>query len=65
MNVKDESGKRYGPYVVVRRAETNYPISGTARWICQCVHCGAKKTYIGNLLRFNNYAHECKECSGR
>jgi len=65
MIVKDETGKRYGPYIVIKRATLNYPISGAAKWECRCVHCGARKIYIGNALRFGHHARTCKECKRR
>ena len=65
MRVKDETGKEYGPYVVIKRVFPNYLPGGTARWECQCMHCGATKIYIGNALRFGNYVHRCEECGRR
>lgn len=65
MNAKDETGKRYGPYIVLQRVKPNYPNNGTVKWLCKCIHCGAKKIYIRNLLRFNKYRHTCDECGGR
>lgn len=62
MRVKDEIGNKYGPYIVIKRVFPNYLPSETARWECQCVHCGAKKIYTGNALRFDNYMHRCEEC---
>lgn len=63
--IKNEIGNRYGPWVVIRRIEPNYPINCTVKWLCKCMHCGAEKIYIGNRLRFNGYAHTCKWCGGR
>lgn len=61
-NVKDETGKKYGSYIVIRIIYPNYPNNCTVRWECECTHCGAKKIYIGNGLRFGHYAHTCREC---
>lgn len=62
MRVKDETGNKYGPYIVIKRVFPNYLLSETARWECRCVHCGATKIYIGNALRFGCYAQKCEEC---
>ena len=62
----DEIGKRYGPWLVIRRIEPNYRPEkpSMARWECRCIHCDAKKIYIGNHLRSGHYAHTCRECGG-
>lgn len=64
---KDEMGKRYDPWLVIEKCPINYRPKNTSmtRWKCKCVHCGAQKIYIGNTLRFGNYASVCKECGGQ
>lgn len=60
----DETGNKYGPYVVIERTEPNYEANNTACWICECVHCGETKIYSGNSLRFGHAARKCKACGG-
>nr|DAS45642.1 MAG TPA: InsA N-terminal domain [Caudoviricetes sp.] len=62
----DETGKIYGPWVVVGRYWPNYKPerASMANWMCKCKHCGAMKVYVGNKLRSDRYAHTCKECGG-
>lgn len=62
----DEKYHVYGPWIVVARHKLNYhpKTCSMVRWICVCRHCGAKKIYIGNGLRFGHYAHTCRECGG-
>lgn len=63
--LKNELNKTYGPWVVDELLPTRYPNNGTARFAVHCKCCGHKKTYIGNLLRFGRYAHECERCGAR
>ena len=76
-NLKDETGKRYGPYMVERRVFPNYQPekSGFALWECKCIYCGAKKlslvticdlesirTFVGYVEMEKN---NCKNCKNR
>lgn len=46
--IKDESGKRYGEWQVLRRVEN---VSGNATWRCQCICCGELRNIAGIKLR--------------
>ena len=48
MSFVDMTGKRFGRYTVIARAENSK--DGCARWICKC-DCGNVKTVLGQSLR--------------
>lgn len=60
-NIKDERGKQYGPWLVMKRVFPNYPPNHTAVWQCKCVKCGYIRTHTGNHLRFGHYG-KCEKC---
>lgn len=59
--IKNESGRVYGPWLVIDRVFPNYDKNGTARWKVKCRHCGNMHVYSGNVLRFGRYGarHVC------
>lgn len=63
--LKNECGNTYGPWVVDSLLANRYWNNGAARFAVHCKSCGYKKTYIGNLLRFNKYSHTCESCGMR
>lgn len=46
---RDETGKRHGVVVVLRRADNDG--HGNARWTCRCDDCGGEHLIIGTHLR--------------
>lgn len=63
-NLKNEIGNQYGPWQVSELLIRRYPNNGTAQFKVTCRHCGYTKIYIGNLLRFDKFAHHCDSCKG-
>lgn len=49
MPVKDETGKRYGRWTVIKRVQ-NHPTRQDAQWLCKC-DCGNEKIVRGVILR--------------
>ena len=62
--LKNEVGNEYGPWKVTELLVRRYEKNRTARFEVICRHCGYKKSYTGNQLRFDNFAHKCNECRG-
>lgn len=60
---KDETGKRHGTWLVVRRAPTLS--SGSARWLCVCEQCGHEQVNEGIQLRRPDPKPACKGCGTR
>lgn len=52
---KDETGKRYGRWTVLERAENT--VSGRAQWLCRC-DCGTERVVMGQSLR-NGDSRSC------
>ena len=60
----DEVNHDYGPWHVAELLASRYLNNGTAQFKVICRHCGYTKTYTGNGLRFDRFAHHCKQCKG-
>ena len=57
----DITGKRFGSWTVIERAENDR--AGKAKWLCRCI-CGTEKAIEGQRLRSGS-ARRCKSCSNR
>lgn len=60
----NEVNHDYGPWKVTELIGTRYMLNGCAQFRVTCRHCGYEKIYTGNSLRFDNFAHCCKQCKG-
>ena len=60
----DEVGHDYGPWRVTELLAQRYWKNRMAQFKVQCRHCGYTRTYIGNRLRFDCFAHRCTRCKG-
>jgi len=57
-DVKDETGKIYGRWTVIRRdGSKRHPTGTSASWLCRCV-CGKEKVVDGPILR-NGQSTSC------
>ena len=65
MEIKNEVGKIYGPWIVTEVLSYRYNKNGCAQFNVRCQGCGRSKLYTGNDLRFNKYAHSCRRCKKR
>ena len=59
LGLKDETGHRYGDFVVVEFAGV---VASNARWLCLCA-AGHFRTFQGSHLR-SGAQPKCRECSG-
>ena len=64
MELKNEVGHNYGPWRVTELLAQRYANNGCAQFKVVCRHCGYSRSYIGNKLRFNEFAHHCHQCKG-
>lgn len=61
---KKEFGNRYGDFIVTNYTDERVSSNGCVKWLCRCVHCGAKRLINGNALRFGKIKH-CQECNSK
>lgn len=60
--MKDELGRRYGPFIVYEAAPNREPTNGVVRWKLRCKNCGESIEVNGNAMRFNHSRKTCQYC---
>ena len=59
---KNELGKVYGDFRVIRYTDARETSNGCVKWLCECRFCGIRVLRNGNNLRFMKTT-ACPICS--